>query len=269
MLSALIVIGWTGTLDTPARVQTEEALDRALISYALARTMNGIISVAQGTEIAVQPAGVGVVLTAGQILDPLNDLIERFSWFVMLAATSLALQLMLGELATTFALNLATTLSALLCIWLVWDTDRGTPAFRRIAFRATTTLFALRFALVATGFTMGALGSGFLDEREQSALDLLSDTSANLETSAPAHTGLGSRSPGLLDQLDEFIATQRENLNIDQRLERLERQIEAAIGEVLNLIVVYLVKTLVVPLAVLAALWGCARHRWGGTRPDP
>ena len=266
MLLAIVSIAWSGALDGPARAQTEEALERALISYALARTMNGVISVAQGTEIAVQPAGVGVVLTAGQILDPLNDLIERFSWIVMLAATSLALQLMLGELATTVTLNAATTLLTLLCIALIWNPGRGAQTFRRTVYRATAVLLALRFALVATGFTMGALGNSYLDEREQNAVDMLADTSANLQTDTAGQTQPGSERQGLFDQLDEFIATQRENLNIEQRLERLERQIEAAIGEVLNLIVVYLLKTIVVPVAVLATLWSCVRYRWGANR---
>ena len=50
---------------------------------------------------------VGVVLTAGEILDPLNDLVERFSWIVLLAASSLALQLLLGEVVMTPAMNIA------------------------------------------------------------------------------------------------------------------------------------------------------------------
>lgn len=41
---------------------------------------------AQGTEVAVEPAGVGVIFTPGQILDPVNDLLEQFS-NLMLAAS--------------------------------------------------------------------------------------------------------------------------------------------------------------------------------------
>lgn len=34
---------------------------------------------AQGTELSIEPMGVGVILTLGELLDPLNDLIEQFS----------------------------------------------------------------------------------------------------------------------------------------------------------------------------------------------
>ena len=70
----------------------DAALKRALLGYAVARGLNGAISVAQGTEGAVQPAGVGVNFAPGEILDPINDLVERFSWIMMLAASSLGVQ---------------------------------------------------------------------------------------------------------------------------------------------------------------------------------
>ena len=57
----------------------ENALKNALVTFAVARTLNGVISAAQGTEVALEPGGVGVVLSVGEVLDPINDLIERFS----------------------------------------------------------------------------------------------------------------------------------------------------------------------------------------------
>ncbi len=82
-------------------------MKRALVTFALTRTLNGVISVAQGTQLAFEPAGVGVVISAGEILDPLNDLVEQFSWLTLLAATSLGVQIMLGEMFATTAVNVA------------------------------------------------------------------------------------------------------------------------------------------------------------------
>ncbi|MBT8449478.1 MAG: hypothetical protein KJO69_07305, partial [Gammaproteobacteria bacterium] len=75
LLVATVIIG--GWLDQTGRSYTEEGIKRALTTYAIARGLNGVISVAQGTEVAIQPVGVGVTFTPGQILDPINDLIER------------------------------------------------------------------------------------------------------------------------------------------------------------------------------------------------
>ena len=80
-----------------------------VVAFGLARTLNGAISVAQGTEIALQPAGVGVTLTAGEVLDPLNDLVERFSLLALTATISLQGQILLTELLSTHWVNLLLT----------------------------------------------------------------------------------------------------------------------------------------------------------------
>ena len=82
----MVVCSWLAPIDAAANKQVDAGLKRALISFTTARVLNAIISVAQGTEVAVQPAGVGVIFTPGQLLDPINDLVEQFS-NLMLAAS--------------------------------------------------------------------------------------------------------------------------------------------------------------------------------------
>ena len=82
---AVVWGAWLAPLDAPATEQVEAGLKRALISFAAARALNGVISVAQGTEVSVQPLGVGVTLAPGQLLDPINDLIEQFSNLMLLS----------------------------------------------------------------------------------------------------------------------------------------------------------------------------------------
>ncbi|TDI90647.1 MAG: hypothetical protein E2O58_10740 [Gammaproteobacteria bacterium] len=261
-LTILVGLSWTGTLDARSRIETEQALETTLISYAIARTLNGLISVAQGTEIALQPAGVGIVLTAGEILDPLNDLVEKFSWVVLLAALSLAMQLLIGEILTTNLLNIVTTAAAAASVLLCWKPSIIPVAARAFVFRATTLLLTLRFAVVAAGFSMSLIGSQYLDDREHDAIDYLSATQAAIE--APdAREGIYRRdSGGLLEQLDSFIEAQKESFDLNRRLDRLQRQIENAINVVINLIVIYVLKTLLVPLATLAVLYGSIRYCW-------
>lgn len=261
-LTILVGLSWTGTLDARSRIETEQALETTLISYAIARTLNGLISVAQGTEIALQPAGVGIVLTAGEILDPLNDLVEKFSWVVLLAALSLTMQLLIGEILTTNLLNIVTTAAAAASVLLCWKPSIIPVAARAFVFRATTLLLILRFAVVAAGFSMSLIGSQYLDDREHDAIDYLSATQAAIE--APdAREGIYRRdSGGLLEQLDSFIEAQKESFDLNRRLDRLQRQIENAINVVINLIVIYVLKTLLVPLATLAVLYGSIRYCW-------
>ena len=81
LLAALLSV--TPFVDQRAAADYEQLFQRAFITFALARTINGVISAVQGTEVALQPAGVGLTLTPGEILDPVNDLVERFSWIML------------------------------------------------------------------------------------------------------------------------------------------------------------------------------------------
>ena len=76
---ALLLIGIAfssvTSVDRFAETEYQALFQRALVTFALARTLNGVISAVQGTELALQPAGVGVTLTPGEILDPVNDLV--------------------------------------------------------------------------------------------------------------------------------------------------------------------------------------------------
>ena len=74
-LVLVAIMSVTPFMDQRAAADYETLFQRALVTFALARTINGVISVVQGTEVALQPAGVGVTLTPGEILDPVNDLV--------------------------------------------------------------------------------------------------------------------------------------------------------------------------------------------------
>ena len=50
---------------------------------------------AQEAEIAMQPAGIGLTLSPGEVLDPVNDLIERFSVVMLFSASALGVQKLL------------------------------------------------------------------------------------------------------------------------------------------------------------------------------
>ena len=96
VLSILLVFSitfcYTHTLDNLAQENIDLSLKRALVSFGSARALNAVISVIQGTEISIEPMGVGMTLTPGEALDPINDLIERFSMVMLASSTSIGIQ---------------------------------------------------------------------------------------------------------------------------------------------------------------------------------
>ena len=107
-ITALVcaIVAISGVIDEKGVTYTDDAFKRALITFGIARGLNGVISVAQGTEIAVHPAGFGVNFTPGQILDPVNDLVEQFSWIMLASSASLGIQKVLLSISSTTVVTL-------------------------------------------------------------------------------------------------------------------------------------------------------------------
>lgn len=252
LLLIALVLSWLGPLDHVARDHLEASLKNALVSFALARTLNGVISVAQGTEIAVEPAGVGVVITAGQILDPLNDLVERFSSLVLIAAASLGIQIELTLMFAHPGVNAVLALVLVAAIVTLWAPLR--PRYRRFVLLLAGGLVFARFLIVAASLGASFLSEVFLDQRESDAIASLSSTSAAVEqerTTPPEAEG------SLLDRFGKFLDDPAGTF--DARIDRLKHQAETAISQLINLIVVYALKTVLLPIAVLYLAWAGTR----------
>lgn len=74
----------------------EQSLERATISYGVCRATNSLVSMLQEIEIGFELGFVGT-LNPFEFLDPLNDLVERFSWVLLLSMISIGIQIFLIE----------------------------------------------------------------------------------------------------------------------------------------------------------------------------
>jgi len=262
LLLAALALCWWGALDRAASERTHAALERALVTFALTRTLNGVISVAQGTELAFEPAGVGVVISAGQILDPLNDLVEQFSWLTLMAATSLGIQIMLGEMFATPLVNVLLSIAVVLGLFAVWWRTQRYDRARRALLRLTTTLIFVRFAIVVATLGTAFVNEHFLTQREQASVEILSQTRTRIESTNEPATAPATSTDSVLEKLNKFIDDQRQALDVENRLSRLKQDVEEAVEQVVNLIVVYVIETLLLPLGFLVVAWALVKQAW-------
>ncbi len=263
----LICVGlsWSGSLEQAAEPRLQATLQRALVTAAIARGLNGVISVAQGTEIAIQPVGIGITIAAGEILDPLNDLIERFSWLALAASASLATQLLLSEVfANNFINGTLTAAGAiyLLAIWLP-----GNLPGRLWLLRATALLIFARFLFTIVILVVSQVDQWLLVERQQQAMSVLTQATQELDelqSSASDIPTAQATQSSVLERFEAVIDTGRQALDIESQLSALKRKVEASITELINLMAVFLVQTLVLPIgSLLLAFWSLRSFlRW-------
>ena len=261
----LLFCAWYPPIQDRANAQVDAGLKRALISFASARTLNAIISVVQGTEVAVQPLGVGLTLTPGQVLDPINDLIEQFSSLMLVASVAFGIQKIL--LAVGGHWLVSTLVSGTAVLWALLICFEKSPAWLT---RVVLLLLMIRFAL-----PMVTLGSDLIFQQvmarqyqeQQTSLDL---TALDVERRVPK-TGQTQIAPGAANaaqgspsslwdrargavtyHIKEFPSLPSVNFEaIKTSVERLPERIVSLIG-------IFLAQTIIIPIVLLWALYRVA-----------
>ena len=290
------VIAVSGVAEDVSHDYADEALKRALATFAVARALNGVISVAQGTEVAVEPGGVGITMTPGQILDPVNDLVERFSGVMLVASSSLGLQIILLEILSWSVLS--ALLVASLAVWLasLWSERLRAAKYTALLVRLSLILAFVRFAVPAVIICTNFVFSTFLESRHETSAAELRGTTAEIEelnvgydetegevrvpaasadevrrqdssTSQPESGAAGIAEfgarvmdsakawyAGVSSSVEEWYSNVAEWLgamSISARMAQLQETASSATTHIINLIVVFVLQTIVVPVVFL------------------
>ena len=255
----VLAIALSGYVDSFGKRYTDENFSRALLTFGVARGLNAVISVAQGTEVAMEPAGVGVVFAPGQVLDPVNDLIERFSWIMLASTTSIGIQsLLLKALATDGVAVLISIVTAMSLTMLWWP--RPLPATpRRLGNRLLLLLLVIRFAVPVMAVANEGFYKLFLEPEYRASSDQLAATrdrigSLNMQRSHAddGDTGQSNWYDSLRHNVDSMLDT----MNVDRQVSSLQAAVTSLTEHTINLIVVFTVQTILFPLAFL---WLVAR----------
>lgn len=159
----------------------DSALVKATASFAVARGLNGIITVFQESSVSAGVV-VGGSVAVGQVLDPVNDLIEYFSWVMLASIVSLGVQkllLVIGVRAGVVLFGLA-----LVVLLVRWGLSRGRVATS--SFRSTERLLLLAIVVQAAVPVTSSLGrvvsETFLAERYVQAESAITQVQRDLQS---------------------------------------------------------------------------------------
>jgi hypothetical protein len=235
----LTTVSWWGSVDDHAEAYLDEALLAGGAVYATARSINALVSVIQGTE--VNPPFLTV--SVGEALDPLNDLIERFSAVLLMALGSLAAQKILLTIFSTagFSIVLALlTLTLVICSPL-----SGGSRWFGGTLRVFILLVFTRFSLGVIVLVSGIVDAQFLQEPEaanHAEMRALQDQLSAVRSSATAQaenpdSSLWARGAALMSPS-----------RIGNAIDGLEASAQSAISSTVSLLASMLLKTLLIPL---------------------
>ncbi|MBU0925920.1 hypothetical protein KKG81_13625 [bacterium] len=146
----LIALGFalTFTIDENAKKLVDDSFKQAVIVFGSAKALNAVISLAQGTELNLP----FVIVSVGEVLDPINDLVEQFSLVMLASMVSLGIQKILLNFVTNDIYNYI--LFAFIIVFNIWLFKRFTndEPLRNLFFRTTFILLFLRFSIPLIGY---------------------------------------------------------------------------------------------------------------------
>lgn len=249
----LAALGWSGTLNAHGEAYIDRALKQALATFALARTLNGVISVAQGTQLAIEPAGVGVNFALGEILDPINDLIERFSWVMLASTTSLGIQKLLLEIADWWGVRFFLLCAVFLFMARLWlpvlSRWEISPWIDRLLLMA----LLLNLAVPAIASVSSQVFEGFVEAKQQASVSALEREGREIKQQGEALPPTGARLEERTwrEELAALLDGVRDSLSMEAEIQQLKVKSEEIAGHVVDLIVIFILQTILLPLALL------------------
>lgn len=233
-LTALL-LNWLPGLDDAAESYLADAITDNLIIFATARSLNAIISVIQSVELSIS-LGAGVAVHLGELLDPLNDLIERFSGFVLYGLAGLGLQKLVLVATSSLIMKVLTTLAIFggLALWLI------KPGSYPWLPRLVLLILIVRFAFIVEVGVIATLDKLYFDDQKtqaHSALQLAQKSLSNLSEQYQEEISSKGLVTGTWDAAGNLLGSD-EQAGIT----------ELTASAVVELIVITLVRGLLLPL---------------------
>ena len=238
----------TGHIDRASEAQAENALKNALVTFAVARTLNGVISAAQGTEVALEPGGVGVVLSVGEILDPINDLIERFSAVMLIAASSLGLQTLLLSITSWWGVTGFLFAAAAGFLAVIWAPRSAAARYAGPALRILLVLLFVRFAVPVLIVGTTLISDAFLAPKQAEATAILRDTTEDIERISDEAQSVPPADQSFMDRLGEMIDESLASMRVGDRMKELKESASNAAEHIVSLIAIFVLQTILLPL---------------------
>ena len=246
------IIGKTflNTIDKEANAYLDETMKKALVTFAVVRGINAIISVIQDSDVAVSPAGVGITIAVGEILDPINDLIERFSWVMLASSTSLGIQKILMNIGMWLGFKVLLALSMIIILIGIWFPKIMQGRFRYLGYKLVLVSIIIRFCIPVIAIATSGIDTLFLHNTYEKASKSLEEVSEEIKTDEEGMQRPPS-DPNILQKIKRFFQNIEFAANIDDKIQNLKETLSSYTEYIIDLIVVFILQTIVVPLVLL------------------
>jgi hypothetical protein len=173
-------------LDSAADTYFKDSITKAGVSYGVCRVINATVSVIQQSSVQLEPAGIGLSLAVGQIVDPINDMVERLSNVLVMSIASLGVQELAYEISLTLVPPILAVFLLILSV-LVWFKDARVLKLQRILMSLLVIASIARFCLPISSVANEFLQETFFEDKIIEANGELTRGTADLDKLKDVH----------------------------------------------------------------------------------
>jgi len=166
-------------IDSIADSYFKESITKAGVSYGVCRVINATVSVIQESSVQLEPAGIGLSLAVGQIVDPINDMVERLSNVLVMSIASLGVQ----ELAYEISITIVPQILAILLLFLsflMWFKNTRVLKLQKILMSVMVIAAIARFCLPISSVANEFLQETFFEDKIVAANEKLTASTADI-----------------------------------------------------------------------------------------
>jgi len=253
ILSIFIVfIAFSYSLDIKGKELVDKSFTESVVVFGSAKALNAVISLAQGTEVDLPFLTVAI----GEVLDPINDLVEQFSLVMLASMVSLGIQKILMNFVTTDPYNFI----LLFCIvvvnlWLFYRFNKDERA-RTLFFKVTVILIFLRLAVPLMGVVNEYAYNSFV--KQEYNIEILN------ENIIEAKENISQVTQNTLEKKedDSFMGKFTEKFDstyYDEKIDEYVAAVDHSSEYIVALIIAFLFQTILLPLFFLFILYHFVR----------
>ena len=251
LLIIILALSLNIELDNSALALHDEIFQRAMIAFGLAKGLNAVISLIQGTELSFA-VGIGLNLSVGEVLDPFNDMVERFSWVMLLSSVSLGIIKIILVLSSKIFLQISITITIAIISFLIWAKKFQNIDLITLFVKLLALFLLLRFSAIIFIYSSELLYNTTLKNEYTSSSKVIKQTKNKLENLQSSNEDIMAKKE--LSFIDRFNSKSNEIINsfkLSNKLKSLEENIELASLKIINIITIFVLQAILMPLLFL------------------
>ena len=256
LLSIVIVlIAFSYSLDMKGKELVENSFSQSVIVFGSAKGLNAVISLAQGTEVDLPFLTVAV----GEVLDPVNDLVEQFSLVMLASMVSLGIQKIMMNFVTTDSYNYILFIFIVVVnVWLFIRFNKDEQS-RILFFKITVILVFLRFAVPFLGIANEYAYESFV--KQEYNIKVLNENiiSVKENVNQVMQNTLEKKDDNTIVGKISTFTEKFDSKYYDTKIEEYKKAVDNSSEYIIGLIIAFIFQTILLPLLFLFLLYHFVR----------